>query len=123
MGDGISARIVTKSKFDAPASDLIRKLNWPTLNDIIKSETATTMYKSLNGLAPVYLSNLFHKKSTRNVRQLRNTDTDLVIPLRKTNNGQKAISFRGANLWNRLEPQIKRAPSLATFKNKMKNML
>ncbi len=43
------------------------------------------MYKSLNGLAPVYFSNLFHKKSTRNVIQLRNTDTgtDLVMPLHK----------------------------------------
>ena len=116
-----AARIVTKSRFDTPAMALIRSLNWPTVNDIIRSETATTMYKSLNGLVPEYLSDLFEKNSTRNVRKLRNTDTDLSLPLRKTNYGQRAISFRGPKLWNQLEPDAKQAPSLATFKRRIKN--
>ena len=76
-----AARIVTKSKFDTPAMELIHNLNWPTVSDIIRSETATTMYKSLNGLVPEYLSNLFVKNSTRNVRELtgcpRKNATDL----------------------------------------------
>ena len=82
-----AARIVTKSRFDTPAMALIRSLNWPTVNDIIRSETATTMYKSLNGLVREYLSDFFEKNSTRNVRKLRNTDTDLSLPLQKTNYG------------------------------------
>ena len=57
-----AARIVVKSRFDAPAMLLIRSLNWPTVDEIIRSETATTMYKSLNGLVPKYLSSLFEKK-------------------------------------------------------------
>ena len=65
---------------------IIRSLNWPTVDDIIRSETATTMYNSSNGLVPEYLSNLFRKKSTQNVRKLRNTDTNLSLTLRKTNN-------------------------------------
>ena len=101
--------------------ELIHNLNWPTVSDIIRSETATTMYKSLNGLVPEYLSNLFVKNSTRNVRELRNTETDLSLPLRKTKNGQNAISFRGPKLWNQLELDLKQAPSLATFKKRLKN--
>ena len=116
-----AARIVTKSRFDTPAMALIHNLNWPTVSDIVRSETATTMYKSLNGLVPEYLSDLFVKNSTRNVRKLRNTETDLSLPLRKTNNGQKAISFRGPKLWNHLELDVKQAPSLATFKKRSKN--
>ena len=116
-----AARIVTKSGFDTPSIGLIQSLNWPTVSDIIRSETATTVYKSLNGLVPEYLSSLFEKKSTRNVRELRNTETDLSIPLRKTNNGQRAISFRGPKLWNQLEPDAKQAPSLATFKRRINN--
>lgn len=116
-----AARIVTKSRFDTPAMALIHNLNWPTVSDIVRSETATTMYKSLNGLVPEYLSDLFVKNSTRNVRKLRNTETDLSLPLRKTNNGQKAISFRGPKLWNHLELDVKQAPSLATFKKRFKN--
>ena len=118
-----AARIVVKSSFDAPAMPIIRSLNWPTVDDIIRSEIATTMYKSLNGLVPEYLSNLFSKTSTRYARKLRNTDTDLSLPLRKTNNGQRAISFRGPKLWNQLERDAKQAPSLATFKRRIKNKL
>ena len=100
---------------------LRHNLNWPTISEIFRSETATNMYKSLNGLVPEYLSNLFVKNSTRNVRELRNTETDLSLPLRKTKNGQKAISFRGPKLWNELELDLKQAPSLATFKQRLKN--
>ena len=116
-----AARIVTKSNFDTPSIDLIQSLNWPTVSDIIRGETATTVYKSLNGLVPEYLSSLFEKRSTRNVRELRNTETDLSIPLRKSNNGQRAISFRGPKLWNTLELDVKQAPSLATFKRRIKS--
>ena len=116
-----AARIVTKSKFDTSAMTLIHSLNWPTISDIIRNETATTMYKSINGLVPEYLSNLFVKNSSRNVRELRNTETDLWLPLRKTKSGQRAISFRGPKLWNHLELDLKQAPSLATFKKRLKN--
>ena len=106
---------------DPPSIGLIQSLNWPTVSDIIRGETATTVYKSLNGLVPEYLSSLFEKKSTRNVRELRNTETDLSITLRKTNNGQRVISFHGPKLWNSLELDVKQAPSLATFKRRIKS--
>ena len=74
------------------------------------------MHKSLNNLVAEYLSNLFVKNSTQNMRNLRNTETDLTLPLWKTYNRQKAISFRGSKLWNNLELDIKQTPTLATFK-------
>ena len=37
-----AARIVVKSSFDAPAMTIIRSLNWPTVDDIIRSAIATT---------------------------------------------------------------------------------
>ena len=80
------------------------------------------MYKLLSGLVPEYLSGLFEKKSTRNARELRKTETDLSIPLRKTNNGQTAISFGGSKLWNNLELDVKQAPTLATFKRRIKSL-
>ena len=88
-----AARIVTKSNFDTPSIGLIQSLNWPTVSDIIRDETATTVYKSLNGLVPEYLSSLFEKRSTRNVRELRNTETDLSIPLRKLTMGRELYLF------------------------------
>ena len=71
-----AVRIATKSNFVAPSIGLIQSLNWPTVNDIIRGETATTVYKSLNGLVPEYLSSLFERRSTRNVR---NSETPKLI--------------------------------------------
>ena len=34
-----AARIVTSSTYDASALPIIRKLGWPTINDLIESET------------------------------------------------------------------------------------
>ena len=93
--------------------ELIHNLHWPTVIDIIRSETATTMYKFLNGLVPEYLSDLFVKNCTRNVRELRNTETDLSLPLRKTKNGQNATSLRGPKLWNQPELDLKRCVAAA----------
>ena len=117
-----AARIVTKSNFDAPSIGLIQSVNWPTVSDIIRSETATTVFNSLNGLVPEYLFSLFEKRSTRNVKELRNTETDLSITLRKTNNGLKAVSFRGPTLWNNLELEVKQATTLAAFENRIKSL-
>ena len=60
-----AARIVTKSNFDTTSIGLIQNLNWPTVSDIIKSEIATTMLKSLNGLVLEYLSSLFEKVDSK----------------------------------------------------------
>ena len=59
-----AARIVTNSSYVASADALIDKLNWPTISEIIKRETATMVYKSLNGLVPMYISNIFSRNST-----------------------------------------------------------
>ena len=66
-----AARLVTSSKHDTSTMPLIRNLKWLTVSDIIRSETATIMYKSLYGIIPENLFNLFVKNSTRNVRNLR----------------------------------------------------
>ena len=52
--------------------------------------------------------------------RLRNTKVDLRVPLFTTSNGQKSISFRRPKLWNQLSSDVKLAPSLATFKRRLK---
>ena len=88
--------------------------------DMIKQETATIVFKSISGLAPTYLSTLFTRNSTRETVNLRNSETDLLVPRMKTSNGQKAFSFRGSKVWNELEHEVMLAPSLSTFKCRLK---
>ena len=90
-----AARIVKNSGYGAPADAVIEKLNWPTIVEIIKRETATMANKSLNGLAPTYLSNIFSRNSTRDTVYLRYSETDLQVPLFETANGQNSFAYRG----------------------------
>ena len=45
------------SSYDASANDLIIRLGWKKLDVQRKLQTATMVYKSLNGLGPDYISN------------------------------------------------------------------
>ena len=51
-----AARIVTGSSCDAPSEPLRKELGWLSVKEMIVKETSTMMYKSLNDLAPQYLS-------------------------------------------------------------------
>ena len=90
-----AARIVTNSSYDASSLPLIGSLGWLTIKEMIVFETATTVYKSLHGLAPEYMQSMFTKLSENSSRSLRNTDTDLRIPRFATSYGQRSFSYRG----------------------------
>ena len=93
-----AARIVTSSPYYVSAAPIIQDLGWSTISDLIRKEIAMLTYKSLNSLAPDYLRKLFLKCSDARERVLRSSNTDLKIPLLKSINGQKAFSYRGAEL-------------------------
>ena len=77
------------------------------------------VHKSLNGLIPLYLSNVFSRNSTRDSVYLRNSESDLRVFLFKTANGQKSFAYRGAHLGNNLQFEVKKAPSLSVFKHRL----
>ena len=60
------------------------------------------VYKSQNALAPDYLRNIFQKVSEAKNRQLRNSKTELRLPLLRTSTGQKSFAYRGAKVWSDL---------------------
>ena len=111
-----AARIVTNSSFDTPSRPLIERLGWKTIEQLISYESKTMVFKSLNDLAPQYLSSLFERNSQCSTRCLRNTETDLRVQMKTSANGQKCFSFRGAKLWNSLSAESKQASSLNSFK-------
>ena len=44
------------------------------------------------------------------------------IPMRKSANGQKCSSYKGATMWNRLSLESKLSPTLKTFKKNIANL-
>ena len=111
-----AARIVTNSRNNASAKPIIKKLGWRTFSKIIQMETLCMVYKSINDLAPTYLAEMFSKLSDTCKRALRNTRSDLEIPMRISANGQKCFSYEGATMWNCLRLESKLSPTLTNFK-------
>ena len=111
-----AARIATNSPYDASSEPLLKQLGWQTVRELIETETARMVYRSINKEAPNYLTTLFERLSDNSVKQLRNTYTDLKLPLLKTSIGQRCFSYRGARLWNKLGAVVKTAQTLHQFK-------
>ena len=118
-----AARIVTNSPYDTSALPLIKSLGWLTIRELIDFETSKMVYKSLNALAPDYLRNIFQKVSEATNRQLRNSSTDLRLPLLRTSTGQKSFAYRGAKVWSDLDSVVKASSSLCSFRRNYKAKL
>ena len=103
------------SPFDGSPLPVIRALGWSTVREIIDLESARIVYKSLNGDAPSYMSDMFTKVNVSTTRSLRNSDYDLRVPFLKTTTGQRCFSYRGAKLWNGLSKKTKNTPTLKKF--------
>ena len=80
------------------------------------------MHKSLNDLAPKYLSDLFVRLSVFHILVLRSTKSNLAVQLVRTVSGQKAFSYRGTKLLNKLNNIIKEAPSVYSFKSRLRQL-
>ena len=111
-----AARIVTNSPFNAPSKPLIQSFGWKTIEQLINKQVNLTVFKCLNSIAPKYLCDIFIKSIVNATRSLRNTNTDLRLPLRSSANEQKCFSFRGAKCWNSLSTKAKETSSFKAFK-------
>ena len=110
------ARIITNSSFDAPGGPLIEEMGCKTIDELITCESKTMVFKSPNQLAPEYLCGLFTRNSLCSSYSLRSAGTDLRLPKKRSSNGQRCFSYRGAKLWNGLSAESKQATSLYSFK-------
>ena len=116
-----AARVVTTTAYDASALPIIGKLGWPTIYELIESETVNMVYKSVNDRAPAYLAEMFVKLSDSGKRELRNIKTDLVIPRYKLAFGQKRFSYKGGKLWDDLSTKVKSSNTYKVFKKHIRN--
>jgi hypothetical protein len=102
--------------FESRSATLFEKLNWLSVPQRFKYNKAVMMFKSMNGLCPKYLADLFVPVS-ENLRSLR-SKTSHQLPIPKPNSELFRQSFRysGAKLWNDLPLHVKSATSLSSFK-------
>ena len=79
------------------------------------------MFKSLNGLAPVSLQDLFSERHTD--YHLRDSFHKLNLPKPRTNYLKRSFAYSGALLWNSLPEIIRAIRSIGQFKKEINRTL
>ena len=116
-------RIITDSLYDAPAKPLLRLLRLHNIAEMIWQESASMVYKAINGQAPPYLSSLFNSISAVTNIMLCNSNLNLRPPRMKTKFGQNSFAFREATIWKSLPNDCRTAHIFPAFKVRLKAML
>ena len=104
-------------------SNVLRELHWLPVEHRISYKILLLTYKALNGHAPQYLSALISKYVPP--RPLRSEDQYLLSSprWRLETFGKRAFSKAAPTLWNPLPLSVKQAPSIDSFKTRLKTYL
>lgn len=110
-----AARFLNGGKKFDHVTPLLRSLHWLPVQYRIHYKILLLVYKSLNNLAPAYLSDLLHPYTSN--RELRSGKKSLLhIPrTRLKKRGNRAFEGVGPTLWNNLPIQLKKASTLSEF--------
>jgi len=84
-------------------------------------KVAVQTFRALHGDAPRYLRQFTPVADIPARQRLRSSISDLLVPaVRLPTVGRRAFSVAGARIWNDLPADITSAPSLLTFKRRLK---
>jgi len=118
-----AARLITRNNKFCHITPVLFDLHWLPIKHRIQFKILVLTYKSLNGLAPAYLSALLsHRKSAR---PLRSSDELLLsVPrVKLVTAGQRAFAHAAPSMWNALPFTIRASPSIDIFKSGLKTHL
>ena len=75
------------------------------------------MYKIINGIAPIHLSELFVHVNETHDHNLRSSEINLTVPLPQTEYLKRSLLYSGSVLWNGLPSMVKNVPRLSSLNN------
>ena len=106
-------------------SDALISLHWLRAQERVRFKTAVLMYKATHGTAPSYPSQLVRVADLPGRRSLRSARTSrLLVPSVKLSTvGGRAFPVAGPTIWNSLPDSVISAPSLSTFRQRLKTFL
>ena len=91
-----AARMILKCTSLTPSADTFARLNWVPFSEKVKYKKATLVFKCLNKMTPLYMTNLFTPfTQIRETRQ--STNKALKVPLAKKECYAKSFAVSGAN--------------------------
>ena len=118
-----AARLITGIRKHDHITPILMDLHWLPVNERIQFKILLLTFKSLNGLAPVYIDEMIQRYVPN--RKLRSSSAFL---LKQNKWNLKSYGFRTFTvaapfLWNSLPLEVKSSPSLNIFKSKLKTHL
>ena len=108
----------------AHITPVLRELHWLPVKFRVEFKIALLVFKTLNGLAPQYLSELLVVKPRTRYSLRSDSETLLVIPkaTRKTF-GDRAFFRAGPTVWNALPSSLRNCVNIDSFKEQFKTYL
>ena len=118
-----AARVIAGIKKHDHITPTLMDLHWLPIRQRIDYKILILTYKCLHGMAPQYLSDLLHLQNrSRSTRSSH--ETVFIIPKTRTvKYGDRSFEFAAANLWKDLPSKVREAPSLDSFKSRLKTFL
>jgi hypothetical protein len=119
----MAARVVTRTKKHDHITPVLSSLHWLPVPERIQYKILLLTFKALNGMAPVYLTELL--KQYHPARPLRSTNHKLLeVPKSKLKRcGDRSFSRCAPVLWNSLPLIICELTDLPIFKTQLKTFL
>ena len=119
-----AARVTCLIPKFAHITPVLRELHWLPVKFRVEFKIALLVFKTLNGLAPQYLSELLVVKPRTRYSLRSDSETLLVIPkvTRKTF-GDRAFFHAGPTLWNALPSSHRNRRNIDSFKVQLKTCL
>ena len=117
-----AARVILQANCEVNSSLLLKTLKWDKLSLRRRKQKVIMLFKSLNGLAPVYLQDLFSERNTEydfrdSFRKLNR------LPKPRTDYLKRSFGYSGALLWNSLPENIRAIRSIGQFKKEINRAL
>ena len=115
-----AARLLTGTRKREHITPVLASLHWLPVHFRVHFKILLFVFKSLNGLAPPYLSELLHPyAATRSLRSANQLLLEIPRTRRKLR-GDRTFSVAAPTVWNKLPLHIRQAPSLSIFKTRLK---
>ena len=118
-----AARIVTLTKKFDHITPVLIQLHWLPVHFRILFKVLLLVYKALNGMAPLYITELLSYRTCS--RTLRSTDQKfLAVPKSRLKTyGDRAFSVAAPKLWNELPLDLRSLDTINLFKKHLKTDL
>lgn len=116
------ARVIFNKKKHEPVTPLLKELRWLSVQNRLLLDTATFMFKVAHGLVPETITSLFTRVSTISERHTRQVN-DFYVPRARTEDGKRALSYRGAKVWNSVPTNLKCCSNPKTFRKSYRLVL